>query len=786
MADLERRVPIETDTAFRLASVSKQFTAIAIMMLEEKGRLAYDDPVVRFLPELARFGEGVRIRHLLTHSAGLPDYYDVMAQVAGVERPRTRHALDVLSVWGEPRFAPGTRYEYSNPGYELLALIVERASGRTYADFVEERIFGPLGMEGSVVFDERAPRIPKRATGYRREGTGFAIDDDHPLNYVVGSGGIYSTVEDLYRWDQALYAGRLVRAETLAQAFRPSRLASGEAYPYGFGWELGSHLARRRVFHGGSWLGFSTFIGRYPDERFSVIVLSNLAETDAERLADTIAALYLDGGPPRSTLIVGASVLDGTGAPARRASVRILDDRIVALGELSPSPEDRVVVAEGLTLAPGFIDTHSHADADLFAHPDALAAVSQGITSAIVGQDGDSPRSLEAFFSRVEREGSAINLAAFAGFGTIRRQVLGDDFRRPATTDEVERMRARLRTEMEAGALGLGTGLEYEPGIHATTAEVLALAREAASYGGRYISHIRSEDRGFWEAIDETLLIGREARIPVQISHVKLALRRDLGQSARLIGILDAARAEGVDVTADIYPYTYWESTLNVFFPAGDLANLESAAFALSEVTAPERAYLSGYDPNPDYVGKTLREVAAMRGADPATTLVELVREAEAFRQANGEQDVESVIATSMDEADVERLMRWPHANLCTDGSLSGSHPRGFGTYPRVLGRYVRERGVLDLASAVYKATGLAATHMGIRDRGTIAPGMMADLVLFDPETVLDRATPERPHALSVGIHRVWVNGQLVYANGRTSGRRPGRVIRRRALVDGS
>jgi N-acyl-D-aspartate/D-glutamate deacylase/CubicO group peptidase (beta-lactamase class C family) len=775
LADLERGVPIETDSAFRLASVSKQFTAMAIMMLAEEGRLDYEDPIVRFLPELARFGEDVHVRHLLTHTAGLPDYYDVMVQVAGVERPHTRHALDVFSRWGEPRFAPGERYEYSNPGYELLALIVERASGRRYAEFLEQRIFAPLGMKDTVVFDERAPQIPKRAHGYRREGEGFALDDDDPLNYLVGSGGIYSSPEDLVRWDRALYGERLVRAETLAEAFRPTRLKGGEEYPYGFGWSLERHLGRRRVSHTGSWLGFRTAIARYPDDGLSVIVLANFAEMDAEGLAGAIAAAYLDA----PTVIVGASLLDGTGAPARPASVRILADRVIGVGELEPRPGERVVDASGLALAPGFIDTHSHADAELFGHPDALAALSQGITTAIVGQDGDSPPSLDAFFSRIEREGVAINVASYAGFGTLRRRVLGDDFRRPATADEIQRMRALLRDELAAGALGLGTGLEYEPDRYGPTSEVVALARETALHGGRYVSHIRSEDRQFWQAIEEILEIGRRAGIPVQISHLKLAQQSLLGRAERLLEILDAARAEGVDVTADLYPYPYWESTLSVFFPDRDFENLESAAYALSEVTTPERARLSRYDPDPRYVGRTLREIAQLRGIDPAAALVELAREAEAYREATGEDEVESVVATSMDERDIERLLRWPHTNLCTDGSLRGTHPRGFGSYPRVLGRYVRERGVVELAAAVHKASGLAAAHVGIRDRGTVARGKAADLVLFDPGSVLDRATPERPQEPSVGIRRVWVNGEVVYEGGRSTGRRPGRAIRR-------
>ena len=488
----------------------------------------------------------------------------------------------------------------------------------------------------------------------------------------------------------------------------------------------------------------------------------------------------------RSTVIVNATILDGTGAPPRHGSVRIVRDRIAEVGAFETSPRDALVDAGGLALAPGFIDTHSHADADLPEHPDALAAVSQGITSVIVGQDGVSPLPLQDFFSRLEREGVAVNVASYAGFGTIRRRVLGEDFRRPAVPDEVDRMRAQLRREMAAGALGLATGLEYDPGIYSTTEEVLALAREAASYGGRYISHVRSEDRRFWEAIDEILRIGREAAIPVQISHVKLAMRQNLGKAEQLIRILDEARAAGVDVTADIYPYTYWESSLTVLFPDRDFENVEAAAFALSEITTPDQATLGEYAPHPDYVGRTVREVAEMRGADPATTLIELIRESQAFQKQTGREEVETVIATSMEEADIERLMRWPHTNLCTDGSLAGSHPRGFGSYPRFLGRYVRERRIMDLATAVHKASGLAAAHMGIRDRGAIGPGMMADLVLFDPSTVLDRATPQAPHALSVGIETVWVNGEIVYENGRTTGRLPGRVIRRRATAEGS
>jgi N-acyl-D-amino-acid deacylase len=267
--------------------------------------------------------------------------------------------------------------------------------------------------------------------------------------------------------------------------------------------------------------------------------------------------------------------------------------------------------------------------------------------------------------------------------------------------------------------------------------------------------------------------------MPVQISHIKLALRRELGKADRLIETLDQARASGVDITADIYPYPYWESTLTVLFPDRDFENRETAEFALSQITTPEGAHLGGYKPNPEYAGKTLREISDIRGTDPATTLMDLIREALAYEKRTGETDVESVIATSMDEADIERLMNWPHTNLCTDGYLVASHPRGFGSYPRFLGRYVRERKIMDLATAVHKSSGLGATHMGFSDRGVIRPGMKADFVLFDPNHVLDHATPAAPETLSIGIERVWVNGEIVFESGKTTGRQPGQIIRR-------
>lgn len=288
-ADLDPRRPITPTTPFRLASVSKHFTAAAVMALADDGALAYDDPVVRWLPELTAY-PGVTIRHLLTHTAGLPDYYDVLDSSAGM--PTNADALLQLAAM-EPVFAPGERWEYSNPAYEMLPLIVEAASGKRFAEFMHERIFLPAGMRQPAIFDETEPDIPGRVFGYEPNGEGFAPNDYDPLNHVIGSGGMYASLEDFYAWDQALYGGRVVSRAALEEAWTPARLTDGESTGYGFGWRVEGRDGRRVVRHGGSWVGFRTHIARFPEDRFTIVVLSNRADFDAEAHVDRIADIWL-------------------------------------------------------------------------------------------------------------------------------------------------------------------------------------------------------------------------------------------------------------------------------------------------------------------------------------------------------------------------------------------------------------------------------------------------------------------------------------------------------------
>jgi N-acyl-D-amino-acid deacylase len=473
-----------------------------------------------------------------------------------------------------------------------------------------------------------------------------------------------------------------------------------------------------------------------------------------------------------TTLIINASIVDGTGSVARKGAVRIDGDRIAAVGELAPVPGERVVDAKGLVLAPGFIDVHSHHEDELFEMRDALPLVGQGVTTIIAGQDGSQTWPAKELFERMERTPPAVNVATYVGHGTVRAAVMGEDYKRHATPEEIERMRQLVDAGMAEGALGLSTGLEYDPGIYSAPAEVVELAKVAARHHGRYISHIRSEDVYFWKAIDEIVNIGREAKIPVEVTHMKLAMKDSWNQSARLLGILDAARADGIDVTADVYPYDAWHSDLTVLFPDRQFT-LEKAQFALDHVAPADGIILSNFSPEPALVGKTLEEVAKARGKSPAQTLLDLITE------SSGPDDEDSIIGRSMIEPDIDALLAWPFTAICSDGSMTSLHPRGRGAFAKVLRVYVREKKLLTLEEAVRKMTSLAAQNVGLADRGAIRAGAFADLVLFDPATVADQSTWEDPAALATGVEDVWVNGVAVLDGGKPTGATPGRGLRR-------
>lgn len=489
-----------------------------------------------------------------------------------------------------------------------------------------------------------------------------------------------------------------------------------------------------------------------------------------------LALLFGSAAPLHADLVRGALLLDGTGAPGRVMDLRFERGVVTALGDLEALPGEVVIDGAGRVLAPGFVDTHSHHDRDV--DPTVPAAVSQGITTIVAGQDGGSQFPLADWYAELERAPRAVNVASYAGHGTLRLQVLGDDYERVSTAAEVELMTALLEADLRAGALGLATGLEYDPGIYASTDEVIALTAATGRYGGRYISHVRSEDRDLEAAYDELVTIGRETGVPVQISHMKLARRGLWYEAARILAKLDAARAEGVDVTGDVYPYEYWSSTMTVLFPERDFEDRAEFEYVLTELVAPEEFIIGRFDPQPEYAGMTLAQVAADREADPVDTYMALIAELEAAYAADSSIS-ENIVARSMNGEDIAALLAWPHSNVCSDGSGGGAHPRGHGAFPRVLARFVREQGVLSLEHAIHKMTHLAAQHVGLHDRGLIAIGAPADLVLFDAATISDRATFDSPNQYAVGIDGVWVNGIRVLDADGTTGARPGWVLRR-------
>jgi N-acyl-D-amino-acid deacylase len=463
-------------------------------------------------------------------------------------------------------------------------------------------------------------------------------------------------------------------------------------------------------------------------------------------------------------LIRGGQVIDGTGARARQADLRLSGERIVALGpNLKPEPGEAVLDADGRIVAPGFIDAHSHASGGLLEDLDAETQVRQGITTAIVGQDGGHEFPLGAWLAKIDTMRPTINVASFVGQGTVRGRVLGSDYRRRATSGEVRQMRTLVAREMKAGAIGLSSGLEYEPGLFAGTDELVALAEVAGTYGGIYISHVRDEEDGALESFKELFSIAERARVPAQISHIKLGSAPVWGKTRTVFALLENARRRGLDLSVDVYPYTYWQSGLPTIFEGQNWENVDKWEKAIAGVGGAAQIRLISE-------GKTLDALARERKKSPAQLASELVL---AAKGAVG------VVVTAMLERDLEAFLRHPSVMFCSDGALRGAHPRGAGSYPRVLGRYVRERKILSLEEAIRKATHLPATRFGLAGRGALAVGSIADLVIFDPKKIIDTATVESPQSAPVGLDDVLVAGVHTLRGGQLTGLRAGRALRR-------
>jgi N-acyl-D-amino-acid deacylase len=487
-----------------------------------------------------------------------------------------------------------------------------------------------------------------------------------------------------------------------------------------------------------------------------------------------LACAVSSGAQPVTGLLIrNGHVVDGTGAPSRAADLRVRGDVIVEVGAgLTPVAGERVIDASGLVVAPGFIDMHSHADGGLDESPDAASQIRQGITTALVGQDGGSVMPVAELFEQMARVPAAINIATSVGHGTVRRLAMGADFKRAATPAEIEVMKALVDRGMKDGAVGLSSGLEYDPGYYGTLDELAAVASAIKPYGGVYSSHVRDEENEVFAAWQEAIDVGRRAGVAVHISHMKLASKPVWGQAAKALAVLEAGKRAGVPVTGDWYPYPYWQSAMYVLIPDRDFENVEKWRLGLDEIGGAANVRITSYRPEPSWVGRTLAEIAETGKIDPPALIVTMVK---AAGPGIG------IIGTSMDEADMRAILAHPQTRICSDGQLNGRHPRGFGAFPRVLGKYVRDERVIPLEEAIAKMTSRSAAVLGLADRGVIAAGRKADLAIFDAATIADRGTPTTPAQAPVGMRYVVVNGQLVLDGGEITAARPGQALRRSA-----
>jgi N-acyl-D-amino-acid deacylase len=534
------------------------------------------------------------------------------------------------------------------------------------------------------------------------------------------------------------------------------------------------------------------------------------------------------GGLPGVMLdlkIAGATVIDGTGATGSRTDVGIRDDAIVAVGDLSQARAGRTLNAAGKVLTPGFIDIHSHSDWRLWANRRAESKIRQGVTTEVVGNCGFSPapastehveelrgfalylprgmdfrwRSVGEYLDAFDAEGTAVNVVQLVGHGTLRVAVMGFD-RRPPTGRELTQMQRLLAQAVEDGAWGLSTGLIYAPGSYASTEEIVHVAR-AARGRGIYASHIRGEGETLLDAVAEALRIGREANLPVQVSHLKAAGRPNWGKVAKALALIDAAAEGGLDAKADVYPYTASGTSLRTLLPdwaleggvEAMLARLDDPEISRRlrrEIETPatgqsllervgwENIMIAWAPACRDAEGRRVSEIGAARGIEPVDAVVELLRET---------RGVASMILFQLDERDLQHALAHPRVMIGSDGSALATygelgegkpHPRSYGTFPRVLGEYAREQRVLSLPQAVHKMTGLPGQRLGLKDRGVIRAGARADIVIFDAKRVADQATYDTPHRYPLGIEYVIVNGRFVIKDGAHTGSLPGRVLR--------
>jgi len=530
---------------------------------------------------------------------------------------------------------------------------------------------------------------------------------------------------------------------------------------------------------------------------------------------------------PFDIVIINGHIIDGTGSPWYSGDIGIRNGRIAAIGNLSGAASKRTVDAKGKVVAPGFVDMLGQSELTILVDPRLPSKIYQGITTEITGEGGSAAplsdaliasdrdtyehykinpdwRTFRQYFARLEKQGMGINLASYVGATQARRMVLGDADVQP-TPAQLEKMKALVRDAMRDGAVGVSTALEYSPAPYAKTEEIIALASEASKFGGIYATHMRNESDSVLQSIDEAVRIGREAHIPVEIWHFKVAGKANWGRMPESVARVNKARAEGVDVEADTYAYTAWFNSMSAFVPpwahdGGDAKLIErlkdpaTRARIREDLETPSKDWDNEWDEisGPQDVmiavvqnaalkkfqGKRLSEVAKIMNKDPMDAFFDLLIEDKAFT---------ACAVFGMSEPDVVLALQQPWVSVDNDSSGTSPegilgeehpHPRAYGTFPRILRKYVREEKKLTLEEAIRKFSALPAQRMRLTDRGVLKRGMWADVVVFDPETVRDVATFDDPNRLSEGIEYVLINGVPVIENGKMTGALPGKVLR--------
>jgi len=496
------------------------------------------------------------------------------------------------------------------------------------------------------------------------------------------------------------------------------------------------------------------------------------------------------------TKIINGKIIDGTGNPWFTGDVGIKDGRITKIGNLENSHAKNIIDASELIVSPGFIDPHTHALRGIFDVPNAESSLLQGITTLTEGNDGASPYPIDEHYAAISERKISPNWSTFVGHGTIRRKVMGLADRKP-TEEEMTKMKELLHEAMQDGALGISTGLFYVPGSFAETDEIIELSKVVANYGGIYISHIREETSKLIDSVNETIRIGEESGIPVQITHHKVMGVENWGLSKESLRLVDEARARGIDVTIDQYPYTASQTGLKALIPQwaqedGDdrmiqrIKSPETRNIIKNEVINkilygrggghPKNIFISRNSWDPSMTGKNLAQLTQEAGLEPtpenaADIVFDIL-----------EKGYVTAVYHAINPDDVDRIMQHPATAIGSDGPVGvfgegTPHPRQYGAFARVLGYYVRDRRILSLEQAIRKMSSQSAKRLGIQDRGLIATGFFADIAIFDPDKIKDKATFENPHQYAVGMKHVLVNGEIVVLDGKHTGNRPGKII---------